>query len=184
MKLTVFTNYALRTLMFAAMREAQFTRVQEIADAFGISRSHLVKCVHQLGTWGYLENVRGRGGGFRLSKPANQITVGEIVRLTEDTLELVECFNSTTNRCPLIEACRLSRAFKRAFQSFIDELDTITIADITANSAQLQPLFFQPETTTPSGTEDEGEGLGDVEGDSGASDGDPSDGAASAGAMI
>ncbi len=141
MRLTNFTTYALRTLMYAAMQGDTLSRSKDIATAFGISKSHLNKCVHQLGQWGYLENVRGRGGGFRLAKPANDITVGEIVRLTEDTLELVECFNINTNTCPLQRMCRLSRSIQRAFARFIDELDGISIADVVSNREALWPLL-------------------------------------------
>jgi len=141
MRLTTFTNYALRTLMYAALNGERLTRSQDIATAFGISKAHLNKCVYQLGQWGYLENVRGRGGGFRLARPAAEITVGEIVRLTEDTLELVECFNVDTNTCPLRSMCRLSRTFQRALARFMDELDGITIADVVANREALMPLL-------------------------------------------
>ena len=144
MRLTMFTNYALRTLMFAAMKRDELSRAQEIADAFGISKAHLNKCIHQLGQWGYLENVRGRGGGFRLAKPAGAITIAEIVRRTEDTLELVECFNPETNSCPLQPMCRLSRTFQRALARFMDELEGITIADVVSNRKALWPLLQVP----------------------------------------
>ena len=137
MRLTSYTNYALRILMVASIRDGELATVQEVADAFGISKAHLVKCVHQLGVWGYLENVRGRNGGFRLAVPGSRITVGEIVRRTEDDLDLVECFNSSTNTCPLIGLCRLSDAFRRACLAFLDVLDKITIADIAANPLEL-----------------------------------------------
>src|SRR4051812_5354136 len=109
MRLTAFTNYALRTLMFAALRGKALSQVDEVARAHRIPRTHVVKCVHQLGRWGYLENVRGRGGGFRLAREATSITVGEVVRLTEDGLVLVECFDPATNTCPLCGACELSQ---------------------------------------------------------------------------
>lgn len=141
MRLTTFTSLALRTLMYAALHEGRLCRAQDMADAFGVSKAHLNKCVYQLGQWGYLENVRGRSGGFRLAIPAAKITVGEIVRKTEDTLELVECFNPQANTCPLIEMCRLSRTFKRALARFMDELDGITIADIVINRAALGDLL-------------------------------------------
>ena len=141
MRLTIFTNYALRTLMYAAMKTDGLSTAKEISDAFGISKAHLTKCVHQLGQWGYLENVRGRGGGFRLARPANEITVGEIVRRTEDTLDLVECFNPDLNTCPLRVMCRLNRTFQRALQRFLDELDGVTIADIVTNREALWPLL-------------------------------------------
>lgn len=141
MRLTQFTNFALRSLMFAAMNPDRLVQVPEIARAFNVSKAHLTKCVHNLGQWGYLENVRGRNGGFRLAKPANLITVGEIVRLTEDTLELVECFNDQTNTCPLISQCRLSRTFKRALALFMAELDSVTIEEIVRNKKLLINLL-------------------------------------------
>jgi len=137
MRLTSYSNYALRILMVAAMRRGELVTVQDVAESFGISKAHLVKCVHQLGVWGYLENVRGRSGGFRLAKDAGAITVGEIIRKTEDGLDLVECFNAETNTCPLIDVCRLSTLFKKACQAFLDVLDETTIADMAKNRGEV-----------------------------------------------
>jgi Rrf2 family transcriptional regulator, nitric oxide-sensitive transcriptional repressor len=137
--LTQFTNYALRTLMTAALRGSDLTRVQDVADGFGIARTHVVKCVHQLGTWGLLENVRGRHGGFRLARPADQIRVGDVVRLTEDSFCLVECFDPERNSCPVMDVCRLNVGLKRALAAFLAVLDDMTIADIVANADELAP---------------------------------------------
>jgi Rrf2 family nitric oxide-sensitive transcriptional repressor len=137
MRLTSYSNYALRTLLVAAMRDGQLVTVQEVADSFGISKAHLVKCVHQLGVWGYLDNVRGRSGGFRLARPAQDITIGEIIRKTEDDLDLVECFDAVTNTCPLIGLCGLGKVFKQACRAFLDVLDSVTIADISANRSDV-----------------------------------------------
>jgi len=139
MHLTQFTNYALRTLMTAGLRGSDLTRVQDVADGFGIARTHVVKCVHQLGAWGFLENVRGRHGGFRLARPANQITVGEVVRRTEDSLCLVECFDPATSTCPVKDVCRLNVGLKQALAAFLAVLDDMTIADIVANDHELAP---------------------------------------------
>jgi len=148
MRLTSYTNYALRILMIATMRKGQLVTVQEVADSFRVSKAHLVKCVHQLGLWGYLDNVRGRNGGFRLARPAETITVGEIVRKTEDDLNLVECFDAVTNTCPLIGVCRLGKTFKKACSAFLEVLDATTIADISANEAEvletLSPTWAEP----------------------------------------
>lgn len=137
MHLTAFTNYALRTLMFAALKGDALSQVDEIARAHRIPRSHVVKCVHQLGRWGYLENLRGRGGGFRLARPAANITVGEVVRRTEDGLRLVECFDPASNTCPLCGACELSRGIGRALAAFLAVLDGMSIADIAAERSVL-----------------------------------------------
>ncbi len=137
MKLTQYSNYALRSLQFAALRSPGLCRVDDVAAAHGISRAHIVKIVHELGQAGLLETQRGRGGGFRLARPAAEITVGEVLRITEGPFELVECFNAETNSCPLIGICRLSRAIGRAMAAFIAVLDKVTIADIAANRKSL-----------------------------------------------
>jgi Rrf2 family nitric oxide-sensitive transcriptional repressor len=152
MRITNYTTYAIRTLMFAALNDDRLCQAQEVADAFGISKSHLVKCVHQLGQWGFLHCVRGRNGGFRLAKPAGQIKIGDVVRKTEDTLDLVECFNAETNSCPLISSCLLSRAMQRATAAFIAELDAISIDDVTRNRrALLDLLAVGPDTVRAAG---------------------------------
>ena len=148
MRLTSYSNYALRILIVATVRDGELVTVQEVADAFDISKAHLVKCVHNLGVWGYLDNVRGRNGGFRLAKAAAQITVGEVIRKTEDDLNLVECFNAATNTCPLIGICHLSDVFKLARQAFLDVLDKVTIADIAANPRGLMKALDRNWDTT------------------------------------
>ena len=137
MKLTQYSNYALRSLQFAALRRPALCRVDEVAAAHGISRAHIVKVVHEMGQAGFLETVRGRGGGFRLARRPEEITVGEVLRVTEGPFELVECFNPATNSCPLIGICRLSRAIGEAMAAFIAVLDRVTIADIAANRGSL-----------------------------------------------
>ena len=141
MRITNYTTYSLRTLMFAALHNDRLCKVQEVADAFGISKSHLVKCVHRLGQWGFLQCVRGRNGGFRLAMPATEIAIGAVVRRTEDTLYLVECFNKPTNSCPLISRCHLSKALQRATTAFFAELDSLSIADVTRNQKVLMNLL-------------------------------------------
>jgi len=137
MRLTSYSNYALRILMVAAMRRGELITVHEVAESFGISKAHLVKCVHQLGLWGYLENVRGRNGGFRLAKDPAKITIGEIIRKTEDDLNLVECFDAVTNSCPLMGICKLGKVFKQACRAFLAVLDGVTIADISSNRREV-----------------------------------------------
>jgi Rrf2 family nitric oxide-sensitive transcriptional repressor len=149
MRLTAFTNYALRTLMFAALRGDALSQVDEVARAHVIPRTHIVKCVHQLGRWGYLENVRGRGGGFRLARPAAAITVGEVVRLTEDGLSLVECFDPATNTCPLCGACDLSRGMQRALAAFLAVLDGMTVADIARDREPILHRLGLDEAARP-----------------------------------
>jgi Rrf2 family nitric oxide-sensitive transcriptional repressor len=137
MRLKNYTNYALRTLQMAALRAPALTRVDQVATAHGVSRAHIMKIVHELGKAGYVETVRGRGGGFRLARDPAEITVGEIVRLTEAPIELVECFNADTNSCPLIGVCRLSTALDDALEAFLQVLDRVTVAELAGNRSDL-----------------------------------------------
>lgn len=137
MKLTSYTNYALRSLQLAALKSPDRIRVDDVVQIHGLARPHIVKIVHELGRAGYLETLRGRGGGFRLARPAEEIIVGEVVRLTEGPLDLVECFNPETNTCPLIGICRLSRAMQQATKAFLAVLDDLTLADIASNKNEL-----------------------------------------------
>lgn len=137
MRLTAYTNYALRTLMFCALHPDQLVRIQDVSDAYGISRAHLLKAARQLGQLGYLENVRGRSGGVRLGMAPEAIVVGHVVRHTEGDLDLVECFNADTNTCPLIGVCKLSRLFETGLRAFLAELDKVTLADLVSDGPAL-----------------------------------------------
>lgn len=144
MKLTSYTNYALRTLQLAALKQPQLVRIDDVVKVHGLARPHISKVVHELGKAGFIETVRGRGGGFRLSKQAQDIRVGDVVRMTEGPLEVVECFNPDTNTCPLLGVCKLSRGIQAATRAFMAVLDDMTIADIASNKSELlqriQPL--------------------------------------------
>ncbi len=137
MRLTAYTNFALRTLMFCALHPGQTVRVQDVSEAYGISRAHLLKAARQLGQLGYLENLRGRTGGVRLARPPEDIVIGHVVRHTEGDMELVECFNARTNTCPLIGVCRLSQLFASALAAFMAELDRVTLADMVRDKNSL-----------------------------------------------
>lgn len=133
MRLTQYSNFALRTLQMVAMRSPAIVTVDDVARAHHISKAHLVKIAAELSRRGYIETLRGRHGGMRLARPAEAITVGEIIRWTEAPLELVECFNAETNNCKLLGACHLSRGLQRALRAFLSVLDDLTIADIVVN---------------------------------------------------
>ena len=145
MKLTSYTNYALRSLQLAALREPNLIRVDDVAKIHKLSRPHVVKIVHELGKAGYIKTVRGRNGGFQLAKPAKDITVGSVVRIMEGPLDLVECFNRKTNSCPLIGICKLSKAIMKATDAFMAILDDLTIADIASNRAELLDRVIEVE---------------------------------------
>ena len=137
MRLTQYSNFALRTLQLVALRAPAIVTVDDVARAHRISKAHLVKVAAELSRRGYIDATRGRRGGMRLARPAEQITVGEIIRWTEAPLDLVECFNAETNTCPLLGICHLSRGLQRALRAFLSVLDDLTIADIAFNRAAL-----------------------------------------------
>ena len=137
MKLTSYTNFAMRSLQLAALKAPDLIRVDDVVRVHGLARPHIVKIVHELGQAGYIVTQRGRGGGFRLAKPAEEIIVGDVVRLTEGPLDLVECFNPENNTCPLIGICKLSRALQDATRAFMAVLDDLTLADIASNRSDL-----------------------------------------------
>jgi len=124
-------------MQLAALRSPELVRVEDVANIHKLSKPHIVKIVHELGKAGFLETVRGRYGGFRLARPAEDIKVGDVVRLTEGPLDVVECFNPETNSCPLIGVCKLSTAMKKATEAFMDVLDDLTVADIASNRNEL-----------------------------------------------
>jgi len=137
MRITAYSNYALRTLMYSALKGDELSRVKDIAAAYNISKAHLVKCVHQLGQWGYLDNYRGRNGGFKLAKAPADITVGEILRKTEDGFDLVECFVPATSTCPLTGLCELSLTFQKALAAFLEVVDDVTVEDLIVGRKDL-----------------------------------------------
>ena len=137
MKLTAYSNYALRSLQLAALRSPDLVRVDDVVRVHGLARPHIVKIVHELGQAGIVETRRGRGGGFTPARPAADIVIGDVIRLTEGPLELVECFNPDRNTCPLIGICKLSRALREATAAFMAVLDGLTLADIASNRDEL-----------------------------------------------
>lgn len=134
MRLTLYTDYSLRLLMHCAVRQGALVTIQEVADTFGISKNHLMKVAFELGRKGYLETVRGRGGGLKLARPADRIRLGEVVRAMEEDLGPVECFDPATNTCPIIAACRLKGALGRALNAYLAVLDGYTLADLSGRN--------------------------------------------------
>lgn len=137
MKLTSYTNYALRSLQLAALRAPELVKIDDVVLIHGLSRPHVRKIVHELGQAGLLTTFRGRHGGFQLAKPADTIMVGDVVRLTEGPLDVVECFDPASNTCPLIGVCKLSKALQTATAAFLAVLDELSIAEIASNKSQL-----------------------------------------------
>ena len=152
MRLTQWTDYTLRVLMYCAACQLrdQLVTITEIADGHAISRSHLTKIVHQLGAQGLLETTRGRGGGMRLSRPARDINVGTVVRQTETDFAMVECFDASSNQCSLSQRCRLKGLLHQATNSYLAVLDGVTLADLIATEdVTVQMPKSKKSKTTP-----------------------------------
>lgn len=126
-------RYSLRVLMYCAAcgQREKPANISEIAEAHGISRSHLTKIVMTLSASGWIETTRGRGGGLRLLKPAKDIVLGDVLRQTETDFNLVECFDTQLNTCGLNNHCRLKSTLQRALDSYLAVLDGVTLADLT-----------------------------------------------------
>ncbi|HEX8373704.1 MAG TPA: Rrf2 family transcriptional regulator [Geminicoccaceae bacterium] len=147
MRLTRFTDYALRTLIYVGLQEPRQSSIAGIATAYGISETHLVKVVHRLGQLGLIRTTRGRGGGLRLGRPAGEITVGAVVRQTEEDLALVECF--AAGPCAITAPCRLRHVLGEALAAFLAVLDRCTLADLLAEDAapEIARLLGLPRPT-------------------------------------
>lgn len=137
MELNQFTDYSLRALIYAALRDGEMSSIKQIASAFAISENHLVKVVHKLGKLGYLETVRGRNGGVRLAKEPEDIGVGEVVRAVE-SFGMAECMAPREGVCCFAGICALQAGLQRATQAFMAELDKLTVADLAGNRVQLK----------------------------------------------
>ena len=128
MRLTRYTDYSLRVLIYLGLSEPRQASIADISRAYGISENHLTKVVHQLGLLGFVKTTRGRGGGLRIGKPPEQIIIGQVVRQTEEDLALVECFSN--GACAIIGVCRLRGVVGEALAAFLTVLDRYTLADL------------------------------------------------------
>lgn len=129
MRLTSMTDYALRLLMYVAQQPGRLCTISEVAQAHGISEAHLMKVTHQLGLHGWIETVRGRGGGMRLAHAPQDIPLGAVVRSIEPDFALVECLSANT-ACVLDGHCRLTGVLGGALQAFMAHLDGFSLADL------------------------------------------------------
>ena len=142
MRLTHYTDYALRVLIYLAVKDnEEKSTITEITEAYNISRNHLTKVIHQLGQIGVIETTRGRGGGIVLAKDPKDITIGSIVRQTEEDFHMVECFNKSGNQCVLTPVCGLKSVLGEALGAYLQVLDRYTIADIVEKPAAFRSLL-------------------------------------------
>lgn len=137
MRLSVFTDYSLRVLIQAAIRHPNKVTIDEVANAYGISRNHLIKVINELGRAGFLVTQRGRTGGFTLARPAERIFIGDVVKFGEEGQPLVECFDPERNKCVITPACKLKGMIAEAKRAFFDVLGKYTIADACAKPEAL-----------------------------------------------
>ena len=151
MRLTTFTDYTLRALMYLGANRDRLVTIQEIADAHGVSKNHLTKVVHQLGLAGLVETIRGRHGGLRLKLEPSAITLGEVVRCTESDFHMAECFDEDSAPCPLAASCRLRFALAEATSAYLAVLDSQSLESLLAEEARgaVSPLIFQRTAPTP-----------------------------------
>lgn len=127
MRLTAYTDYSLRTLIYLAMNREQLVTVQHIADAHGIAKNHLTKVVHNLGMLGYIVTVRGRNGGLRLGREPSEIVIGDVVRHTETDFYMASCFDEAAAGCMYSAACALKGELAKATAAFLEVLDAVTL---------------------------------------------------------
>ncbi|OWT68181.1 MULTISPECIES: Rrf2 family transcriptional regulator [unclassified Achromobacter] len=142
MRLTDYTDYSLRALIYVASHPDEPVTIQHIADAYGIPRNHLIKIVQKLGQEGFLRTTRGRAGGLRLGREPKDINIGEVVRTTESDFAMVECFHDD-NRCVITRACVLKNVLQRALQAWFEVLDGVTLQDLVDKPAALNRAFSQ-----------------------------------------
>lgn len=141
MQVSRYSDYAMRVLMFAALKESALATVDEVATEFAISRHHLVKVVHALGRGGFLITRRGVGGGFRLARPPEEISLGAVMRLTEVAESMVDCQDGPEVACRILPVCRLRGVFDQAGEAFFAVLDRYTLATLVRPKTELKELL-------------------------------------------
>jgi Rrf2 family transcriptional regulator, nitric oxide-sensitive transcriptional repressor len=144
MRLTDYTDYSLRVLLYLSVRGAGLSTIQDISHAYGISKNHLMKVVQQLGERGWVETVRGRNGGLRIAEHTRMLTVGAVVRATESDFAVVSCLpdqQGVQRACVITSQCRLRGALQAASNAFLAELDRYTIGEVAEPHAPLAALL-------------------------------------------
>ncbi|WP_129688007.1 RrF2 family transcriptional regulator [Gottfriedia acidiceleris] len=138
MRLTNYSDYSLRVLIFLSSEpHEKLVNIKDIAEAYDISKNHLMKIIYNLGKMGYIETIRGRNGGIRLAKLPSELNIGEIIRKTEEDFNIVECFEHG-NTCVITPVCSLKHVFNKALEQFLQVLDQYTLDDIVKNNAMLK----------------------------------------------
>jgi Rrf2 family iron-responsive transcriptional regulator len=152
MRLTRQTNYAVRMLMYCAADSENLSRIPDIAKAYSVSELFLFKILQPLAKAGIMETVRGRNGGVRLARPANEITLLDVVKTTEDNFAMAECFENDASECPLVDSCGLNSALRRALNAFFEVLSEYTIEDLVKARPDINALLGLDELVPASAT--------------------------------
>lgn len=142
MRLTTFTDYSLRVMIYLGVRANELATIGDIAAAYGVSKNHLMKVVHFLGQRGYVETLRGKSGGLRLARAPEEINLGQLVRATESNTVLLECFEPQSSQCKIEPVCKLRGILGRSLQAFFAVLDQHTLADVLRNREQLVNVLY------------------------------------------
>jgi Rrf2 family iron-responsive transcriptional regulator len=150
MRLTKQTNYAVRIMMYCAANGTKLSRIPEIAKAYNVSELFLFKILQPLQKAGLVETMRGRNGGVRLGRPATEITLFDVVRVTEDNFSMAECFDEGVADCPLIDSCGLNSALRKALNAFFEVLAQYTIDDLVKARPQIHMLLGLDEPSEKS----------------------------------
>jgi Rrf2 family nitric oxide-sensitive transcriptional repressor len=147
MQLTQFTDYSLRTLIYLArLPEPDMATISEIAEYYQISRNHLVKVANSLANHGFIMTTRGKGGGIQLARPPHTIGIGEVVRITEPHMNLVECFDLKVNECRIVRGCFLKAILYEARRAFLSAIDKYTLADAASLSLDINATLQLTKT--------------------------------------
>lgn len=138
MQLSLHADYSCRVLIYLALRPEELVLIKDVSEAYGISTNHLVKVVHKLGKLGFVETVRGRGGGVRLAMEPEEISLGKVIRQTEPGFTMVECFDQKSNTCPITPVCGLKHVLSDATEAFLAAIDDYTLADVAKQKGKLR----------------------------------------------
>lgn len=144
MRLSRYTDYMVRVLMQAAVSGSKRVTVDEVAETFRISRHHLVKAVHDLGRHGFLSTHRGVGGGFTLARAPEEIVLGDVIRLGEESETVIDCRDRSGLDCLLLPACRLKGVLDEAAAAFFAVVDHCTLADLVEESTVIRKILHIP----------------------------------------
>ncbi|WP_372654234.1 Rrf2 family transcriptional regulator [Halobacteriovorax sp.] len=141
MKLTTYTDYSIRVLIYLGINEDRICTSSEISESYNISKNHLSKVIHQLSKLSLIDSFKGASGGIKLALSPEEINIGKLVRQTEPDFHIVECFAPSTNKCKISPSCKLKQILNESTSSFLNNLDKYTLKDILSNSSRLEKLI-------------------------------------------